>query len=127
MFRFAAVAVSVFAFSCGVGESEVTVSGDETASADQDLRKNNPCMTVRCSAGMHCEAQGKQAGCVADTCKGDADCRLFDNYCGGCSCDVLISTVSDPVCTSAFVNCFAQPCRGQVARCDHGTCMSSAF
>ena len=125
MFRIAAAAVAVFAFSCGVGQSEVTVSGDDTASADQDLRKNNPCMTVRCSAGTHCEAHGQQAGCVADTCKSDADCRLVDNYCDGCACDALLNSAPDPVCGGTTVACFAQPCAGKVAKCDRGTCVSS--
>jgi hypothetical protein len=66
MFRFAAVAALAFAASCGVGQSEVTVSDDGTDTTDQEVRKNSPCMTVRCSAGYHCVARGQRATCEID-------------------------------------------------------------
>lgn len=66
--------------------------------------------------------------CVPDgssdpECTTDADCRLEDNYCGGCDCLALSSNESGPTCTDP-VQCFAQPCGfGQVAACVAGECV----
>jgi hypothetical protein len=86
---------------------------------------------VRCAAGTHCEAVpivcvttpcNPIAQCVPDTasCNTDADCRIVDNYCGGCACDALGPGQTATSCTNP-VNCFAQPCAGKVAKCDVAT------
>jgi hypothetical protein len=126
MFRFAAVAALVFAASCGVGQSEITEGDDSVATTDQEVRKNDPCAVVRCAAGTHCVSKGRTASCVADpssnACTTDADCRLFDNYCDGCSCQALSSSQPAPVCNGTYVACFVQPCSGRTAVCSSGTC-----
>jgi hypothetical protein len=65
MFRAAAVATTLFALSCGVSQSEVN-SGDGYATDESEVRKNSPCMTVRCAAGTHCVARGNKATCEPD-------------------------------------------------------------
>ena len=54
-------------------------------------------------------------------CRNDGDCRTFSNYCDGCSCDALAEGESDPGCLGTTVQCFAEPCMGQVAVCDRDT------
>jgi hypothetical protein len=65
MLRVAAVAVAFLAVSCGVGQSEVSAEGN-LATDESELRKNDPCATVRCAAGTHCKAKGQRAECVLD-------------------------------------------------------------
>lgn len=109
--------------ACGV-DSSAELSGDEAASQSEELRKWDPCATVRCAAGTHCVAKGRRAYCVPDeqACTQDSDCRLFDNYCDGCACQALGLNEPEPVCKGTYVQCFAQPCMGKVAVCRSGTC-----
>jgi hypothetical protein len=129
--------------------------------------RNDPCATVRCAAGTHCERRGQRAECVADAdagveepvlscasvlciigsvceetpsgprcvptnaeCSSDEECRLEDNYCGGCNCLALDDSESGPTCRDP-VQCFAAPCAVQtgVAACVDGQCVvtSSTF
>ncbi len=41
--------------------------GSESAELRGGRRRNNPCWTVRCAAGTHCESRGWTAACVADS------------------------------------------------------------
>ena len=115
--------------ACGSGEDvrEETAFAVPAPTTVQPLRKPDPCATVLCLAGYHCESRGRRASCVADTpnpstCTSDADCRLYDNYCNGCSCEALSLTDPDPVCNGTIVACVVQPCGGQTAVCLNGTC-----
>jgi hypothetical protein len=56
------------------------------------------------------------------SCKADADCRLFDDYCTGCDCRALSIGDKEPTCAGPGVRCIAQPCRGKTAYCNKGTC-----
>ena len=111
--------------------SEISEPDDSEPSIESttQAKGTDPCATVRCAAGTHCVAKGRRASCVADSpsCQQDSDCRLFDNYCGGCACDALPTTSPDPVCGGGTVQCFVQPCRGLTARCSGGTCTASAY
>lgn len=116
----------LFSVMCLTG-CAVEASGpndDGTTAADEAAAKRNPCATVRCAAGTHCEVKKGRAACVADVqaCSTDSDCRLFDNYCDGCACNALSATSPDPVCTGSTVACFVQPCMGKTAVCKSGVC-----
>jgi hypothetical protein len=60
-------------------------------------------------------------------CKADSDCRLFDNYCGGCKCEALGVGEPDPECPFGdTVSCFVAPCSvGKAAKCLNGKCSLS--
>jgi hypothetical protein len=60
---------------------------------------------------------------VAPRCKTDGDCRLIDNYCGGCACDARGKTEADPKCSSELAQCGpASPCAEKEPWCDLGKC-----
>ena len=154
MLRISTLIVAVAAFSCGVSESEVVAQGDGTDTTGQEVRRD-PCATVRCAAGTHCERRGQRASCVPDEpvltcasvlcivgtvceetpsgprcvaqpseCSSDSDCRLEDNYCGGCNCLALATNESGPTCSEP-VQCFAAPCQvtSDTAACVDGQCV----
>ena len=119
--------LALLVFSCGVSQTDL--NGDDPLATDDAALKKNPCVTVRCSAGFMCKAKGQRAECVRDPaqdeCVTDADCRLEDNYCGGCSCLPLSTNEQGPTCTNP-VNCFASPCAvsSKKAACVNGQCTS---
>ncbi|MEO7092595.1 MAG: hypothetical protein ABI175_05040 [Polyangiales bacterium] len=87
---------------------------------------DNKCATVRCAAGYKCEATGTTVGCVPlskDYCDSDADCKIIDNYCGGCQCLPLANWATPPTCTDP-VACFVQPCRGKTPACESNHCVA---
>ena len=67
---------------------------------------------------------GSQGATGNVQCSGDADCRLFDDYCGGCTCRALPKNVSDPVCNGTPFSCFVEPCLSNRATCVAGQCMA---
>jgi hypothetical protein len=69
-------------------------------------------------------AAGVPAPAGAHTCKADADCRTFSDYCIGCDCIALGKNDSDPVCNGPGVRCLADPCAHVEAICSprSGTC-----
>ncbi len=95
---------------------------------DGTFTKESPitkCMTVRCAAGYVCQDDGTTAGCVPlskDFCTVDADCKLVDDYCGGCNCLPLASWAAPPSCTTP-VNCFAEPCMNKKVACVSNHCV----
>jgi hypothetical protein len=82
----------------------------------------NPCAAALCPVNTRCVARDGRAVCepLAGACARDSDCRLSDNYCGGCACDALGPGERPATCSNP-VQCFRQPCAGQVARCDTTT------
>jgi hypothetical protein len=96
------------------------------------------CALVKCAAGTHCVLEQvaciqapcpPQPTCVKDPtpgtqCSVNEDCRLFDNYCGGCACDALPVKASDPKCDKGMVQCLVQPCRNKTAVCSSGMCVA---
>jgi hypothetical protein len=115
------------AYRCGTPAPVTCASvrcaaGTICVEADTGAHCITACATVRCSSGHHCVADASGARCVADagTCATDADCRLSDNYCGGCACDALGPGQSPATCSSP-VMCLRQPCAGMTARCDAAT------
>src|SRR5258706_11152511 len=59
-------------------------------------------------------------------CTTDSDCRLFDDYCGGCNCRAVGATQAIPSCKGkTSVACFVAPCRELSPVCLEGTCTAS--
>jgi hypothetical protein len=81
-----------------------------------------------CIMGAHWSET--QCKCVADkpthgpsSCRSDADCRLFADYCTGCDCRALSTKESDPTCPGpSAVRCLADPCATLTAVCINGSC-----
>ena len=65
-----------------------------------------------------------QVGDGASAC--GAGCRLYSNYCDGCTCLALRVGQSNPVCNGMIVTCLHDPCEGLVSACDEsaGTCVA---
>jgi hypothetical protein len=87
------------------------------------------CAAVRCASGTHCVVNPDgTAACNPDSttnaCTTDADCKLADDYCGGCNC-VAYSTTPPKTCADP-VACFAQPCLNKVAACVSGACVAQS-
>lgn len=84
---------------------------------------DNPCELVDCRPGDTCVVRNGQAVCelAPGGCRTEADCVLWDNYCGGCACDALGHNQRPVTCENP-VNCFARPCEGKVAKCELGRC-----
>ncbi|MCZ7680626.1 MAG: hypothetical protein M5U28_18405 [Sandaracinaceae bacterium] len=84
------------------------------------------CATVLCLVGTVCEETPSGPRCVPipAECTSDGDCRLEDNYCGGCHCLALAEGESGPTCTDP-VQCFAAPCAvtSGSAACVDGQCV----
>ncbi len=57
-------------------------------------------------------------------CTKDADCRLYDDYCGGCNCRAVPANIAvDPACgQSGMVQCLVAPCANKQAVCASGHC-----
>ena len=84
------------------------------------------CAAVRCAAGTKCDDSSGTAACVPlskDFCNADADCKLVDDYCGGCNCLALASWATPPTCTDP-VNCFVEPCMRKTVSCVSNHCVS---
>ncbi len=63
-------------------------------------------------------------GAGSTQCAGDTDCRLFDDYCGGCNCQALPKTAPDPTCNGTTVSCLVAPCMNKRATCTNGQCVA---
>jgi hypothetical protein len=55
-------------------------------------------------------------------CKTDADCRLFSDACGICSCRPFAKTAPNPTCPGPLTPCLIDPCTGLHAICRKGNC-----
>ena len=55
-------------------------------------------------------------------CTTNGDCRLFDDYCGGCNCRALSRDQPNPTCATNPVACVVQPCLNKMAACVAGRC-----
>jgi hypothetical protein len=120
------LAVAMLASACLAGSPETVTEDDasQVEATEQSLRLN-PCATVRCANGYHCVATGGQAQCVpVAECSTDADCSLYSNYCGGCSCDAL-GPFEKPIKCLDPVQCLIDPCANKKAVCEEGSCVVS--
>jgi hypothetical protein len=54
------------------------------------------------------------------SCRTAADCRMFSNYCGGCTCDALAKGATAPICDAGMVSCLLDPCANHSAACSAG-------
>lgn len=62
----------------------------------------------------------------AKACAKDADCTLFSDYCGGCTCRGLGPGDGQPRCPGKPVQCLVDPCLRKVAACEGGRCVARA-
>jgi hypothetical protein len=81
----------------------------------------NACMAN--SAGTDASTDTSCLGSPGSECKSNADCRLVDDYCGGCNCLALAPGESAPTCSDP-VNCFVEPCLNKTAACVAGNCVA---
>ncbi len=104
----------------------VTTPCDPIAKCVPNEPPVDACAVVRCAAGTTCQVQADgTAACVPmskDFCNVAADCKLVDNYCGGCECLPLATWATPPSCTDP-VSCFAQPCGGKTVACESNHCV----
>ena len=119
-----------------------THSGGSTSTSGGGATNGVACGTKLCAAGQYCcnascsMCAPMGAACIqiacdpvatggssSQSCTLDSDCRLFDNYCGGCACLGLGKTAADPTCAGSTVNCIAAPCMNKTARCTSGQCV----
>jgi hypothetical protein len=110
----------------GGGDDYASASEEQSLQQHSDALKINPCALVRCRAGTQCEVQNGRAVCVptpAPECTSDKECRLFSNYCGGCSCQALADGEVDPVCKGDLVACLVDPCMNATPSCVRGQCV----
>jgi hypothetical protein len=87
---------------------------------------NTTCAVVRCAAGFKCDDSTGTAQCVAlpkDYCVSAADCKLVDDYCGGCNCLPLATWAMPPSCTTP-VSCFVAPCFNKTVSCVNNQCVA---
>ena len=59
------------------------------------------------------------------SCRTDADCRLFSDYCTGCDCRALPTGAPDPACPGPGVQCLVDPCQQKRAMCMNGACVAA--
>jgi hypothetical protein len=155
MFR-AIPVLAILAVSCGVADSSVgsddLLSSDDAAlrknnpcatvrcAAGTECKAKGQraecvpvdpivtCASVLCITGTVCVDGPSGPRCIAQTpeCTVDSDCRLEDNYCGGCNCLALATTERAPTCSDP-VACFAAPCSvsNTVAACVNGQCVAA--
>ncbi len=85
------------------------------------LACHNPALgcasSMTCGLGCDEVVEGRCGGTNA-ACTTASDCRLYSDYCGACSCDVLGATDPNPTCYGEPVQCFRDPCQGHGAVCD---------
>lgn len=113
------------------GAADVRVSSDGSA--------NVVCGAVICAAGQSCcnpscgictppgsaciqIVCGLDASPSGGACNNDSDCRLFDDYCTGCTCRTLASSEANPTCPGPGVMCLRAPCEGLAPSCVQGRC-----
>lgn len=123
-----------------LGGSSSHLGGSTATSAGGSTGNGITCGTKVCGAGQYCcnascsmcapmgaaciqIACSTTGGAGNTQCAGDADCRLFDDYCGGCTCRALPKAAPDPTCSGTTVSCLTAPCMNNRATCTSGQCV----
>lgn len=70
-----------------------------------------------------CRPEEPDAG-TSVQCTVDSDCRLYDDYCGGCFCRALKKSDPNPTCPGSVVACGVAPCMKKKASCNSGKCVA---
>jgi len=77
-----------------------------------------------CAANAAGTDASSDTSCIkGGSCNSDADCRLVDDYCGGCNCLALAPGEKAPTCADP-VACFVEPCLNKTAACVSGSCVA---
>ena len=107
---------------CAAGPCVYVCHPQSTVCGDNVCTKKEVCCNESCGICTPPDGFCTMQYCVSTNgCQTDADCRTYSNYCDGCACDALTVNELDPVCLGAIVQCFADPCRNQIAVCDQST------
>lgn len=126
--RFGAGLCAIAWVLAACGAEEPTESSEPSEKTeDLSLPGTASCDTLRCRAGFICVERAGHAFCTPApkrVCETDSDCRLVDNYCGGCNCLALGQGQSAPKCNGDEVACLIAPCRGMEAFCEDGRCVA---
>jgi hypothetical protein len=102
-------------------------SGGGTATGAGGTTSGITCGTKVCGTGQYCcnascsmcapmgaaciqIACSTTGGAGNTQCSSAADCRLFDDYCGGCNCRALLQSAPDPTCSGTTSSCLIAPC-----------------
>jgi hypothetical protein len=83
------------------------------------------CCNVNCGQCAHVAGDCTNQDCELPptwACTNDSDCTAWDDYCGGCNCQVLGLNGHLGTCTKGLVACFVAPCATKSARCENGRC-----
>jgi hypothetical protein len=75
------------------------------------------------AAGTDVSSDTSCLGTSGGACTTDADCRLADDYCGGCNCLALSPGEKAPTCADP-VQCLIAPCLNKTAACVAGHCVA---
>ena len=112
-------------------------SGGSGALAGNGGASTDPCLTVKCASGYHCEGipttdVTQTFGCVKNdaskACVVDGDCTLYRDYCVACNCVVAsnkspgIAAPGSECSASMMVSCLVDACLGKSAKCNGGQC-----
>jgi hypothetical protein len=95
-------------------------AGPDGESGSNDETSVQGVAVFRPDGGVKLPVQPPSGRCVVDS-----DCRIFADYCGGCNCRALPKDfVVIQGCQGHFVACFRDPCGGNKAACERGTCVA---
>jgi hypothetical protein len=99
--------------------------GSSSSALRGGVRRHDPCATVRCAAGTHCEAHGRNAECVPDP---DAGTDAPAITCASVLCiigTVCEETPSGPRCVPSGTECTSDSeCRAEDNYCGGCHCLA---
>jgi hypothetical protein len=113
--------LSFGASGCGHGGAGNGVACGKARCAAGDVCCNASCGICTPPGGVCTQQVCTDPG--AASCRTDADCRLFSDYCTGCDCRALPTGAPDPTCSGPGVQCLVDPCQQKSAVCKNGACM----
>jgi hypothetical protein len=111
--------------ACNRTEREPSPAGSAVPSAEPltieqpSLPSISPDAIASAAAAV---SSAKVDSATSTACNTDADCRVFSDSCGTCSCRPLAKTSADPKCAGKRTSCLIDPCTGQRAFCRKGNC-----
>ena len=116
----------------GSATAGASSGGSSGATTGNGGAASDPCLTVKCSSGYHCESSPKGTGCVKNdsskACVVAGDCTLYRDYCKACDCVVQAHNSPDiapgtECSASMMVSCLLDACLGKSAQCNAGQCV----
>jgi hypothetical protein len=110
----------------GASNGGASAGGTSNGGSESGGKANGGAATSGGKANGGAPASGGKSngGGGSASCDSPADCRLFDDYCDGCTCRALATGQPDPKCSGTIVNCIIAPCDSKVADCVDGRCVA---